>query len=1094
MNHHKFYVQTIILVLVLMLPCQVKSSTQVILECSEPGKLKLTTEALIATQLKIIGRIDARDFQTLKKVTLNRTRELDLSDAIIEAYSGKEGCFSPAGSDWIISGDESMHIYPANTFPIHAFTETRDNSLHKWREGSSTLRKLILPVTLTGFEPDAISANSWLTQIIVPNDAQFLVGNGYAVYTSDYKKLVVVAPGYTEHLDIPATVEKIDSCAFNNVRFTYVKFNSDKIPDMPGCQLLDAAFLIVPSINSYVEMFPNIDCIEKRETIFLSQVSEGHLIEELGNMGYTRETVREVSIVGQLNQEDLSDLFSLPNLHYADLSGSTTSAGGITLPKGRLCQVKLPSGHYYLNVEEDNYLTGELNIPEGVYNVSFHNKRYKSVKFPSTLIYLTDNSFSSSLIQYADFSLCNHLDKISGFSSCPHLKHLLLPPSLKTLEDVTNAAIENMDIPESLTTLSWCSGWDITSLRLPSSLERLEYFSNMPYLESVDASACCNLVYLNDVFNNCPRLESIDLSCSPIDELSGFNGSLTLSGVASSYSGNIKSLVVSGTTHFPAPGFSGLKRIKLPSSISSINGFENCEKLESLLLSHCYRLTQLSGVRNCVKLDTLALPPSIEKLCLFEGCTSLRAISIAALTPPDFQDNEECVILSDATVTIPNGRLGIYRMSKNWSHCKNFIEGGYTVSIKTNEDINLLIDGAGLYKSGDSVILSDHPRTINQLQDYGVNSWIINEIQDAESSFMITTHCDVLACIEASHPDKEKAEILIELIAPVDTVFEIILEGDPERVELYDDNGLLEDYLYNSFIQLHAGKNTFYAVGKINNIYLNIDYNTNNKVILSSLSFNNKEYVENIIAPYMGITELDVKGLTGLEMLDIHGNQIKSLDLSESINLRFLDCSDNLMKTMDLAPETPTDQIWLDNNCMAFSSMTPHVYELLEKKGYLQIYYKVDKEEAYRGVIDLSHELYSKSGVPTEFLLYGTDVWIDESNSDGIYHLGRGTYYLEMKNSEYPELVYYGDFVVTEADKTSEQIFKDLSIRIDNGHIYVEGLRNRTLLEIVSLDGKELDRTYSVDGEAHLKVAKSQICVLKLRSGNAQKNVKLLVY
>lgn len=1096
MKTQKQQLQIIIFVLMLMFPYQVRSSQQVVLESSAPGQLKLTTEALIAVRLKVIGRIDARDFQTLKTVTLNRTRELDLSDAIIEAYSGKEGCFSPMGEDWIVSGDEGMHVYPANTFPIHAFTETRDNSLYKWREGSSTLRKLILPATLKSFEPDAISDNKMLTQIIVPDNAEFLAGNGSAVYTADYKTLIAVAPGYTDHLDIPETVEYIDSCAFNKVKFTYVKFNSEKAPEMPGYRLLDAAFLISPFIDNYVSMFPTIDCIEKRDTIFVKDVSEGKLLEKLGNQGYTRETVREVVVTGTLNQDDLQELFSLPNLHYADLSGVNTTTKGLELPEGNLCQVKLPVGSYYLAVNEYNYLSGELDIPEGVYDVSFYNKRYKSVKFPSTLMYLTDESFSNSLIQYADFSLCTHLDKISGFSSCPHLEHLILPPSLKTLEAVSNAPIENIDLPEGLTKLSSCGHLDLKSLRLPSSLEKIFSVYDMPFLENVDASDCCNLTQVTYAFDDCPKLESIDLSCSPIDKLSGFNGSLTLSEAVPSYSKNRNSVVVSGTTHFPAPGFSGLKRIKLPSCISSINGFENCEKLENLLLGHCYRLTELSGVANCIKLDSISLPPSIEKLCLFEGCTSIRAISIAALTPPDFQDNEECTILSNVTITIPNERTGIYRMSKSWSNCKSYIEGGYTVSIKTNNDINLLIDGAGLYKSGDSVVLSDHPIAINQLQNYGVNSWTINEVQNADSSFLITTHCDVLACIGASYPDKEKAEIQIELIAPEDTVFEIVLEGN-QQVEFYNDEGLLKDYPYDSFVQLHAGKNTFYAVGDIENIYLNFDNNPNNRVILSSLLFNEKKHVNNISAAYMGMTELDVKGLAGLEMLEIPGNYLKKLDLSENINLKYLDCSDNLIKTMELAPETPTNSIYLDNNCMAFSSITPYIYKLLLQKsvgeGVLPIYYKIDKEEACRGVIDLSHEMYSKNGVPTEFLLYGMDGWIDEPMSDGIYYLGRDTYYLEIKNSEYPNLVYYSEFIVTESDKSTEHIFKDLSIRIDNNNIYVKGLHNGTRLEIVSLDGKELCRAYSVDGEAHLKVTKPQICLLKVCSGNVQQSFKLLI-
>ena len=66
------------------------------------GQLKLTKEALTASNLRITGDIDARDFKTLKEATISRTRVLDLSDANIKAYTGKEGCVTYKGSNWIV--------------------------------------------------------------------------------------------------------------------------------------------------------------------------------------------------------------------------------------------------------------------------------------------------------------------------------------------------------------------------------------------------------------------------------------------------------------------------------------------------------------------------------------------------------------------------------------------------------------------------------------------------------------------------------------------------------------------------------------------------------------------------------------------------------------------------------------------------------------------------------------------------------------------------------------------------------------------------------------------------------------------------------
>ena len=127
------------------------------------GHLKLTKEALSASNLRITGDIDARDFKTLKEATISRTRVLDLSDANIKAYTGKEGCVTYKGSNWIVPAAKD-YVYKANTFPINAFNERRDNSLNTWTAGSTSLCKIILPKTLEAFEPDAFYDNNNLTE------------------------------------------------------------------------------------------------------------------------------------------------------------------------------------------------------------------------------------------------------------------------------------------------------------------------------------------------------------------------------------------------------------------------------------------------------------------------------------------------------------------------------------------------------------------------------------------------------------------------------------------------------------------------------------------------------------------------------------------------------------------------------------------------------------------------------------------------------------------------------------------------------------------------------------------------------------------
>lgn len=93
-----------------------------VVHCEEPGNLTLTREAYYSPNLKIVGNIDARDFKTLKQVTINVTRTLDLSEAVIHEYTGRDGCMAPGlQPDWMVGDGEGAVTYDANMFPINAF-------------------------------------------------------------------------------------------------------------------------------------------------------------------------------------------------------------------------------------------------------------------------------------------------------------------------------------------------------------------------------------------------------------------------------------------------------------------------------------------------------------------------------------------------------------------------------------------------------------------------------------------------------------------------------------------------------------------------------------------------------------------------------------------------------------------------------------------------------------------------------------------------------------------------------------------------------------------------------------------------------------
>ncbi len=890
------------------------------------GHLKLTKEALSASNLRITGDIDARDFKTLKEATISRTRVLDLSDANIKAYTGKEGCVTYKGSNWIVPAAKD-YVYKANTFPINAFNERRDNSLNTWTAGSTSLRKIILPKTLEAFEPDAFYDNNNLTELVVPETSTKLKGEDGAIYSSDGRRLLVVAPGYTGHLDIPATVQSVDSCALAYARPASLRFHTVTPPDMLGKDLVNTAYIVCPSPANYSKLFPDIDCVSKISQIIVNDVKEGTLMETIGNLGYVRNDVRSVRVSGTISQEDCDALFSLKNLHHADLSGCTMTGNSIELPEGSLCEVQLPMAYYNsiaLYISANNYLQGKLDIPESVFSVECLNTRFSEIVFPSYLnkVY----SFNDCIARRIDFSACTLIAEIEGFYNCANLEELILPPNLQKLNGFTYAPLTSIEIPSTVNYINTC-GWDIRNIVLPESLEEIQEFSEMPYLEQVDASKCGRLSNVMYAFNDCPRLETLDLSNSPIDRFEKCcQGSMLYTPSVETKAKIQTRQIGVGGTNYPAPGFSGLKSIKLPSSLSYISGFNNCDMLTSLELAHCYRLESLSGLQNCSSLETLTLPAQLEDLSIWDGCTSLSKIYSAATKAPVFLNAPADEILAGIDLYVPVGSLGSYRMAEKWSDCRSIQEGGYSVSINSNVDKPLLINGAGLYEAGQTVELNGVSFAGEELMDYVVGNWNISgEYETGQGgltgstvSFIPKGNCLAEANYKSTF-HLEKADIVWEIESPEATTITVEIDAlSNGNLEIYSENDKLtinkeSGYgRYSVTLDLVQGSNKFGLIGEED--LWNLFLIGNGTAMLNDIKFNKVTMLRGLYINNFNMKNLDVSNCKSLHILDVSDNELTNLDLSSCPNLISLYCYNNQLASINLNSCTELTFIWCDDN------------------------------------------------------------------------------------------------------------------------------------------------------------------------------------
>ena len=920
-----------------MVHISVFASEFVTINSPGPGQLELSADAMLAYKLKVTGHIDARDLNLLKVVTMNTTRELDLSEAVIEAYEGTEGTALNMLPSWIIksvghtdvdvlnplNADAQERVfspkstphpvkYEANVLPTSVFAVTADMGLTgKVVRGSFSLCRLVLPATLEDIDASALDGVSMLTKLEVPANATALKSIDGVVYTRDMKRLVAVAPMRGGMVDVPSSVEKIDSCAFLGVKVAGLKFNSPTPPDIEAASLINAAYVQASNADAYKSYFPEIDCVESIEEIFIEDNEAGNLLENLGNLGYKREDVRSVRVTGAVNGNDVAQLLELPNVYYVDLSGATLN-GQLAIPaESKLCEIKLPSGSYDLSLSSP-YLHGDLVVPEGVTGFGCSYSRFASVAFPSTMAAFAINSFNSAVIESADFSKCTNLKMIDGFKSCSNLRRLQLPSSLEVLSNVSGG-IESLELPEGLVEISDCSLWDVESLRLPTSLTTLDNVYRMLSLKEVEASQCTKLTIANDVFWGCPLLKKIDFSNSPLESFSGLDadniiwedGTVRQNVISNGISG-------SGSYDYYVLDICGIEEVKLPNSLKRINAFDCATNLKKIELEHCYRLEQISGMRYCYRLASVSLPPSLITVNNgFIGCTGLAEISVAALTPPSFSDGIDSEAIAEAmanvTLKVPSGRRGTYLMSEGWDKCKQVVEGGYSVSITSKIDNNFMISGAGMYDSGTQVQLSFKPEAINQLQDYELESWSIGDsgkLTGDEATFVVTGNTAVTANVVEGKIDVSRGNVSFDVVAEADTKLTLKVTFAERTFDVYSEQRRVYDETFIDWngntivLNVKAGRQSYAIVGDVRT--MGFGENDGSEVIVENVSCGNASSLIRVNVSNAQVRNLDLSGCGTLKSLYASNCGLETLNVDGCVGLTNISVDDNELASLDL--------------------------------------------------------------------------------------------------------------------------------------------------------------------------------------------------
>ena len=176
------------------------TSASIYLEKAGTLSSKLSkSQASELLKLKLSGHMDARDFDYIKWDCM-KIEEVDLSDVVIDSYSGSDG--TNEGYD---------ASYGANEIPLGAFFYWVNSYKYNYAgrpsdEGMPSLKKIILPQGIKAIRRNAFARAYNLTEINIPDGVESIDYVAFAICTS------------LEEIKLPVSLKTIGKQAFADMK------------------------------------------------------------------------------------------------------------------------------------------------------------------------------------------------------------------------------------------------------------------------------------------------------------------------------------------------------------------------------------------------------------------------------------------------------------------------------------------------------------------------------------------------------------------------------------------------------------------------------------------------------------------------------------------------------------------------------------------------------------------------------------------------------------------------------------------------------------------------------------------------------------
>ncbi|WP_304582111.1 leucine-rich repeat domain-containing protein [uncultured Alistipes sp.] len=369
----------------------------------------------------------------------------------------------------------------------------------------------------------------------------------------------------------------------------------------------------------------------------------GTLAELLAN--YDQTTITELTVIGNLNDEDIATLNNLPNLAILDMEHVNLEAlpANAFKDKKSLTSVKLPK---MLKTIGDYAFSGctlltSITIPDSVTSIG---DWIFSTCYNLSGVYITDIAKWCAI----KFGIGNPLRNANNlYLNGKLVTDLVIPYGVTSIGDSAFSGyrkLTSVTIPNSVTSIGanafyGCSS--MTSITIPNSVTSIG----------------------NRAFRDCSGLTSITIP----DGVTSIGGN-AFWGCSGLTSITIPDSVTSIEGDFVFDGCTSLTSITIPDGVTRVS-FSGCSGLTSITIPDGVTTIGSSAFRDCSSLTSITIPDSVTSIggLVFWGCTNLTSIYCKALVPPRVEGYYTFNgVSTTATLYVPTGSKAAYAAADGW--------------------------------------------------------------------------------------------------------------------------------------------------------------------------------------------------------------------------------------------------------------------------------------------------------------------------------------------------------------------------------------------------------------------------------------------